>query len=119
MAHTKRMSRLVMVAAVAMVVMWGSMASAMSCGDALSSMSPCGGYLMGMASASLSSLCCDRARSLARSASSPAQRKAICECFKETAPSLGVKPDRVKAMLAFCKLPLNLPITPNIDCSRV
>ncbi|CAA7410333.1 unnamed protein product [Spirodela intermedia] len=108
----------VVVVVVMVVGMWGGRGWALSCGDAVSSLAPCGGYLTGIGEGNPSAQCCERVQSLGRMAATGPERKAICECFKQTAPSFGVKPDRVTHMLTFCKLRLNLPISPNVDCSR-
>ncbi|MQM22981.1 hypothetical protein Taro_056041 [Colocasia esculenta] len=91
---------------------------AISCGDAVSAVAPCGGYLVGVGEANPTPQCCQSVQSLSREASTPPARKELCECFKETGPSFGVRPDRVRSMLAFCKLQLNLPISPNVDCDQ-
>ncbi|XP_026448125.1 non-specific lipid-transfer protein-like [Papaver somniferum] len=91
-----------------------------SCGDAVSDLVPCGSYLMGSGSnSSPTKECCDGARKLNQFATTTADRQSLCACLKQTGPSFGVKTDKAKQLPVLCKLKLNIPISPNVDCSKV
>ncbi|KAG1327184.1 non-specific lipid-transfer protein 1 [Cocos nucifera] len=110
-------------AAVLVVVVVVSAAStgaavAVSCGDAVNALIPCGSYLVGSGKAEPSPQCCNSARGLNRMATTVEERRALCQCFKQTGPSFGVKPDRARHLLPACKLDLNIPISPDVDCTR-
>ncbi|KAI3988048.1 hypothetical protein MKX01_011837 [Papaver californicum] len=92
---------------------------AVSCGDAVSDLVPCGSYLMSSGSSTPTKECCDGARKLNQLATTTADRQSLCACLKQTGPSFGVKVDKAKQLPVLCKLKLNIPITPNVDCSKV
>nr|DAD23507.1 TPA_asm: hypothetical protein HUJ06_024970 [Nelumbo nucifera] len=96
-----------------------SPATGLSCGDAVSALIPCGSYLVGAGAPQPSSQCCASARSLNKLAATPASRQQLCECFKSTGPSFGVKTDRAKQLPALCKLNLNIAISPDVNCKNV
>ncbi|XP_042489636.1 non-specific lipid-transfer protein A-like [Macadamia integrifolia] len=90
-----------------------------SCGDAVSALIPCGSFLMGEGPPKPSDQCCSSAQALNKMASTHASRVAVCECFKSSGPSFGVKPARVKQLPSLCKLKLNLAINQNTNCKNV
>ncbi|CAL9758733.1 unnamed protein product [Musa acuminata subsp. burmannicoides] len=109
----------VMLVAFALLLACNTMAEAITCNDAVSALIPCGSYLIGQGGADPSPRCCESARALNRMASTVASRRQLCECLKQTGPSFGVKPDRVQHLPPFCKIDLSMPVSPDVDCSRV
>ncbi|KAF8414167.1 hypothetical protein HHK36_002166 [Tetracentron sinense] len=89
-----------------------------SCGDAVSVLIPCGSFLLGDDEPKPSDQCCSSAQSLNKMAETRASRRALCECLKQTGPSFGVNPERAKQLLPLCKLKLNIPISPDVDCNK-
>lgn len=91
---------------------------AVSCGDAISALIPCGSFLVGSGAAKPSKECCTSAQSLNKLTTTTADRRAVCECFVKSGPSFGVKPERTKLLPSLCKLNINIPISPNLNCSK-
>ncbi|RWR71828.1 non-specific lipid-transfer-like protein [Cinnamomum micranthum f. kanehirae] len=91
---------------------------AVSCGDAVSALIPCGSFLIGSGPPKPSAECCQSAQTLNKMAATLATRRALCQCLKQTGPSFGVKPERAKQLPPLCKLKLNIPVSPNVDCNK-
>ncbi|KAJ4977129.1 hypothetical protein NE237_002235 [Protea cynaroides] len=91
----------------------------LSCGDAISALIPCGSFLLGTGPPKPSDQCCSSARALNKMAATRASRVAVCECFKSSGPSYGVKPARAKQLPSLCKLKLNVDINPNSNCTKI
>ncbi|KAJ0989833.1 hypothetical protein J5N97_008189 [Dioscorea zingiberensis] len=91
----------------------------MSCGDAVDALIPCGSYLVGEGAEDPSAQCCASARGLNKMATTLATRRQLCECLKETGPSFGVVPKRAKHLPPFCKLKLDIPVSPNVNCTAI
>ncbi|XP_008803495.1 non-specific lipid-transfer protein 3-like [Phoenix dactylifera] len=120
MASSSARCTLWAVAAVLVVSTAAAAAAAkVSCGDAVNALIPCGSYLVGSGQAEPSPRCCKSAGELSRMASTVAERRALCQCFKQTGPSFGVKPERANHLLTACNLSLTIPLNPNMDCSRI
>ncbi|KAK6932805.1 Bifunctional inhibitor/plant lipid transfer protein/seed storage helical domain [Dillenia turbinata] len=92
---------------------WG-----IDCGEAVSSLVSCESYLFGSGDPKPSAACCSSAQALNKKVNTKPERKSLCECFKKMAPSLGVNNKRVEQLPTFCKLNLNLAITPDVDCNN-
>ncbi|XP_072962668.1 non-specific lipid-transfer protein-like [Typha angustifolia] len=92
-------------------------ATAVSCSDAVNALIPCGAYLIGTGATGPSLQCCKSAQALEKMATTVAMRRQLCQCLKDTGPSFGVKPERARRLPPFCKLNLNIPISPNVNCS--
>ncbi|XP_034698523.1 non-specific lipid-transfer protein-like [Vitis riparia] len=92
---------------------------AVSCGDAVSALIPCGSFLLGVGAPKPSSECCASAQSLNKLTTTTADRRAVCQCFVKSGPSFGVKPARTKLLPSLCKININIPVTPNVDCNKV
>ncbi|KAL5981554.1 hypothetical protein ACLOJK_015616 [Asimina triloba] len=103
---------------VLVVDMSGGHVSGLSCGDAVNALIPCGSFLIGAGAAQPGKECCQSAQSLNKMSTTAESRKALCQCLKDTGPSFGVKPERAKKLPTLCKLKLNIPISPNVDCNR-
>ncbi|KAF3783637.1 Non-specific lipid-transfer protein 1 [Nymphaea thermarum] len=88
----------VQVVSLMLLVVVGSHAAegaGVSCGDALSALIPCTSYLVGGGGATPSDGCCRGAQTLDRLAATADARRSLCACFKQTAPSFGVNPQRM------------------------
>ncbi|XP_031490673.1 non-specific lipid-transfer protein 3-like [Nymphaea colorata] len=112
----------VQVVSLLLLVVVGSHAAegaGVSCGDALNALIPCTSYLVGAGGATPSDGCCRGAQNLDRMAPTADARRSLCECFKQTAPSFGVNPQRVRSLPALCNIKLTVVITPNVDCSKI
>ncbi|XP_058069019.1 non-specific lipid-transfer protein-like [Magnolia sinica] len=94
-------------------------AAEVSCGDAVNALIPCGSFLLGSGAPTPSHECCQSAQSLNKLATTPTSRRALCQCLKQTGPSFGVKPERAKQLPPLCKLKLNIPISPTVDCNKI
>ncbi|OWM87679.1 hypothetical protein CDL15_Pgr022792 [Punica granatum] len=93
-------------------------ADIISCGDAIAALIPCEAFLLGSSLPTPSSDCCSGARNLESMANTVEKRRALCQCFEQTSPSFGVKPDRVNSLPLYCKLKITLPAEPHYDCSK-
>lgn len=91
---------------------------AMSCGDAISALIPCGSFLLGVGEAKPSSECCTSAEGLNKLTTTTTDRRAVCQCFKTSGPSFGIKPARVKVLPSLCKIKINIPLSPSVDCNK-
>ncbi|KAM7502591.1 hypothetical protein LguiB_001495 [Lonicera macranthoides] len=85
-----------------------------SCTEAITRLLPCEPYLVGFSDISVP--CCEAAASLNQQASTKDDRKALCQCFKETGPGLGVKEDRAKQLPQLCNINVPVPIDLNVNC---
>ncbi|KAK9133166.1 hypothetical protein Scep_012694 [Stephania cephalantha] len=111
--------KLLAVAALVVVMRSPSGTNALTCGDAISALIPCGPFLLGSAAApEPNAQCCSNVQSLNEQARDTATRRALCQCLKQSGPSYGVKPDRARLLPSDCKITLQIPISPNVDCSR-
>lgn len=112
-SNTNRVWIAVLVVAVVVTATAGA-----SCGDAVSALTPCGSFLIGSGPPKPSAECCQSASGLNKMAATLASRRALCQCLKQTGPSFGVKPERAKQLPPLCKLKLNIPISPTVDCNK-
>ncbi|XP_068668926.1 non-specific lipid-transfer protein-like [Aristolochia californica] len=94
-------------------------AGAISCSDAVSAMVPCGSFLVGSGGARPTAQCCQSVLALQKKTATRADLKALCLCLKQTGPSFGVLPEKAKLLPQLCKLKINMPISPDIDCQKI
>ncbi|KAL2495451.1 Non-specific lipid-transfer protein 8 [Forsythia ovata] len=88
------------------------------CKDAVSKVVPCETFLLS-GDSTPSVECCTSAQALDKIAmASQPDRKAICECFKDTAKSFPVNLEKARKLPDLCKLNIKVVIDPNIDCDR-
>ncbi|BAF13565.1 non-specific lipid-transfer protein 1 [Oryza sativa Japonica Group] len=104
--------------AVVVVAAGAGGAAAVSCGDAVSALAPCGPFLLGGA-ARPGDRCCGGARALRGMAGTAEARRALCRCLEQSGPSFGVLPDRARRLPALCKLGLAIPVGAATDCSKI
>ncbi|KAL8469044.1 hypothetical protein ACS0TY_032034 [Phlomoides rotata] len=95
----------------------GGATAEIQCSDAASKLLPCQSFLLSGATAP-SGACCTAVQSLETSAT-PADRKAICQCFKGLAKSLPINIAKAQQIPKFCHVNIGVAIDPNIDCNRL
>ncbi|KAL7242959.1 hypothetical protein ACSBR1_015380 [Camellia fascicularis] len=89
-----------------------------TCQDAILKILPCEPYLLGIGDITVP--CCQGAQNLNQMVNSTADRRAVCACFKQVGPSLGVNVDRAKKLPDLCKIDLRgITIDFTIDCSTI
>lgn len=106
---------------VAVMCMWGAarIEGAITCNQVVTAMTPCAGYLIGNA-ATPAPACCPAIRGLDSQVKATPDRQAVCNCMKTQAKSYGVKLGKAVNLPGLCKVTdLNVPINPNVDCSKV
>lgn len=90
-----------------------------TCQQGLMDLLPCRPFLIAAAGADQPSpQCCLGVQTVFQAANTTQIRRALCVCFKNAAVQFGVNPARAKQIPTLCKIPLAIPIDPNIDCSR-
>ncbi|CAM0152460.1 unnamed protein product [Urochloa decumbens] len=95
--------------------------AAVSCSEVTSAVAPCLGYAMGSTS-SPSASCCSGVRSLSSRASSTADRRAACSCLKSMTGRLGgggASMSNAANIPSKCGVNVGVPISPNVDCSKI
>ncbi|XP_019419928.1 PREDICTED: non-specific lipid-transfer protein AP10-like [Lupinus angustifolius] len=90
-----------------------------TCVDAERLLLPCIPYLQGFGSPKPSSSCCSAAKTIFKGATTTKNRRALCECFKQAAPVIGVNPDRSKQLPKLCNIRLSFPLDPKINCNSI
>ncbi|XP_057800402.1 non-specific lipid-transfer protein 8-like [Salvia miltiorrhiza] len=107
---------------VAMVILLAAAAApswaAITCSDVIKDLRPCLNYLKS-GSGAPPTPCCDGASSLAAAASTTADKQAACNCLKNAAKSITLKPELAKALPANCGISMPFQISPNVDCSKI
>ncbi|KAA1167763.1 hypothetical protein FWJ25_19530, partial [Marinobacter salinexigens] len=64
--------------------------------------------------------CCSGVKSLAGSAKTTTDRRAVCNCLKSTAASIsGLKPALAAGLPGKCGVRIPYTISPSTDCSKV
>ncbi|XP_062213156.1 non-specific lipid-transfer protein 1-like [Phragmites australis] len=96
----------------------GAGAGAVSCGDAVNALIPCGTFLVGAGAAVPSDSCCRGAMALRRMGGTADARRAICRCLEQSGPSFGVLPERARLLPARCNISLGIPINTHTDCNK-
>ncbi|KAG8391352.1 hypothetical protein BUALT_Bualt01G0178900 [Buddleja alternifolia] len=117
MAYSTR-TILFMAAAIGLVFLVAPAAAAITCSDVTRYLRPCDSYLRsgtGMPPAA----CCSGASSLARTATSKADRQAACTCVKNAAKRINVKPELAKSLPRNCGISLPFEISPAVDCTKI
>ncbi|CAK7325133.1 unnamed protein product [Dovyalis caffra] len=89
-----------------------------SCLDALATLTPCLPFLLGLPPTP-SDACCAGAQKLDKlAATSPVDRKSLCECFVSAVKSYPANPQKVQQLPKLCQLQVTLPDNPDVDCSK-
>lgn len=102
--------------AVTMHTICASATPTVSCGNALSELASCGGYLVGHGTDKPSTACCTAVSSLDHMAKTTAERKLLCQCFQDTASSFGVSLEKASKLPILCKL--NIKVAPGMNCNK-
>lgn len=90
---------------------------AMSCQEAIVKLAPCQPFLI-WGEAKPTEPCCLSVKTVNDQAKTKEDRKALCECFKQAGPVMGVKPEKAKQLPDLCGIQVPVPIDPNVDCSK-
>ncbi|GLU15631.1 hypothetical protein SLE2022_321040 [Rubroshorea leprosula] len=90
--------------------------AAISCSDALNTLTICEPFLKGV-SPSPGAPCCESVSKLYNEASTTQERWDICQCLNEAAHSFGVDPKIAKDLSPKCGFETLMPIDPDIDCN--
>ncbi|XVF71500.1 hypothetical protein PTKIN_Ptkin12aG0042600 [Pterospermum kingtungense] len=90
---------------------------AITCQEAVVSLQPCLPFLTATAPSPIP-LCCVAVANVDAAATTTAIRRELCKCFKQVAPSAGVKPDRAKQLPQLCGVSVPVPIDPSINCDK-
>ncbi|KAI3407908.1 Non-specific lipid-transfer protein [Psidium guajava] len=92
--------------------------SGVNCGQVVSYVAPCIGYLR--AGGSVPPACCRGIRSLNNAARDTSSRQATCRCLQASAGNIrGLKPGLVSALPGKCGVNVPYKISPSTDCNRV
>lgn len=100
-----------------MMMVVGSNAAGVSCGDVVSALIPCGPYLLGQGADKPSDECCKSAQGLNKMVATVTMRRQLCECMEQTGPSFGVEPKRASGLPSYCRLKLDIPVSLHTNCS--
>ncbi|KAJ4711728.1 Non-specific lipid-transfer protein [Melia azedarach] len=92
--------------------------AAISCSDVLKDLRPCVNYLKSGAGKPPAA-CCTGASALASAASSTADKKTACGCIKTAAQKINPNSQLAQALAGNCGISLPVPVSPNVDCSKV
>ncbi|CAL0324778.1 unnamed protein product [Lupinus luteus] len=88
-----------------------------TCGEVGPLILPCVPFLQGSGPGQPSTSCCSGDRSVFDRATFTQNRRALCECFKQVAPFIGVNPDRSKQLPKLCNIRLSFPLDSKINCN--
>ena len=98
-----------------LVALWSPEAEAVTCGEVVSAVAPCLGYLRNGGS----QVCCNGVRGLRNKARTTGDRKAICNCLKSASSSYrGVSGNYAASLPRKCGINIPYKISPSIDCNR-
>ncbi|KAF8093503.1 hypothetical protein N665_0383s0130 [Sinapis alba] len=92
--------------------------STISCSVVLKDLQPCVSYLTS-GSGEPPESCCEGVRSLDAATTTPANKKAACQCIKSVANSVTVKPELAKALATNCNATLPVDASSTVDCDTV
>ncbi|XP_052207889.1 non-specific lipid-transfer protein-like [Diospyros lotus] len=92
---------------------------AIDCHNVVQKLLPCEPFLLGAASGGPSAECCSGAQELDKiAASSPTEKKALCECLVQVARSFPINYQKANQLPKLCSLTTNFTIGPATDCSK-
>ncbi|XP_052207892.1 non-specific lipid-transfer protein 2-like [Diospyros lotus] len=94
--------------------------SVAECEAAIGLLQPCGEFLVGMGSSTPTPDCCAGGKALDKviAATSPAEKKALCECLKKAALVLQINRDRANQFPKLCQLTAKFTLSPDNDCNK-
>jgi len=88
-----------------------------SCGQVLSTLYPCLGYLRNPG-ASVPAPCCNGIRSVNDEAKNTPDRQSVCRCLESTIILPGINLNALANLPANCGVDLPYKISPSIDCNK-
>ncbi|KAL1540014.1 non-specific lipid-transfer protein 8-like [Salvia divinorum] len=101
----------------AVIVAVAAPSRALTCSDVMKDLRPCINYLKS-GSGAPPSPCCAGASNLAATATATADKQTACNCIKNAAKSITIKPELAKALPGNCGISMPFQISPNVDCSK-
>ncbi|KAH6767621.1 Bifunctional inhibitor/lipid-transfer protein/seed storage 2S albumin superfamily protein [Perilla frutescens var. hirtella] len=99
------------------VVFLAAPAAAITCSDVMRDLRPCITYLKS-GSGAPPSPCCTGASTLASAATTTADKQTACNCLKNAAKSINVKPELAKSLPSNCGITMPFEVSPTVDCSK-
>ncbi|KAK1418972.1 hypothetical protein QVD17_28126 [Tagetes erecta] len=119
--YTSKMARTVMMvlcAVFACMVVVAPYAEAITCGQVVSNLAPCLGYLS--KGGVVPPACCNGVKGLNNAAKTPADRQTACGCLKSAYSSnSGINPGNAASLPGKCGVSIPYKISPSTDCSKV
>ncbi|MBD4019012.1 hypothetical protein GUI04_08260 [Xanthomonas citri pv. citri] len=92
--------------------------AALTCGQVVSKMLPCLGYLR--TGGAVPPACCMGLKSLNSATQAVPDRKTACGCLKTASSSYaGINPNNAVGLPGKCGVNLSFKFSPNIDCSKI
>lgn len=89
----------------------------LSCGQVVSSLTPCVSYLR--SGGAVPDACCSGVRSLKIAAKTTPDRQAACRCLKQAAAAIsGTRNTFAKGLPGKCGVNIPYSISPSVDCSK-
>ncbi|TLP29480.1 non-specific lipid-transfer protein [Acinetobacter baumannii] len=102
----------------AFMVLSAPYTEAITCGEVISKLAPCLGYLR--SGGPVPGACCNGVKGLNAAAKTTPDRKAACGCLKSAYSSNpGLKPANAAGLPGRCGVSIPYKISPNTDCSKV
>ena len=102
---------------VALMVVSAPYAEAISCGQVVSNLSPCLGYLT--KGGAVPPGCCSGVVGLNNAAKTTADRQTACGCLKSVyASNSGINPDNAASLPGKCGINIPYKISPSTDCTK-
>ncbi|XP_041023524.1 non-specific lipid-transfer protein 4-like [Juglans microcarpa x Juglans regia] len=102
-----------------MLILSATTARADLCQDALKALMPCMAFLTGFSPPPPNAGCCQGAQDVLSKATTSADRKALCVCFKNVIGQGGILPDRAEQLPDLCKVKTPVPIRSDVDCNKL
>ncbi|XP_057764951.1 non-specific lipid-transfer protein 1-like [Salvia miltiorrhiza] len=111
--------RWVVLVVMALALLVGRAMAAIRCGEAVSKVLPCQGFLVSGVTAP-SAACCGAVQSLEKmERASSGDRQAICKCFKGLYRAFPVNITKAQLIPQLCNVTIAIAVTPDIDCDRI
>ncbi|TLO70655.1 hypothetical protein FEG37_18550 [Acinetobacter baumannii] len=113
-----KLSCMVVVMMVVLLALSAPEVEAVTCGQVVSAVAPCLGYLRN--GGAPPPVCCNGIRGLRNQARTTADRKTICNCLKSASSSYrGVSGNYAASLPGKCGVNLPYKISPSTDCNRI
>ncbi|CAM0953843.1 unnamed protein product [Alopecurus aequalis] len=92
--------------------------AAITCGQVISSLSPCLAYARG-SGGSPSTACCAGVKRLAGAANTKSDRQTACGCLKRLAGTNGIKTGNAASIPSKCGVSIPYPISTSVNCNSI